>query len=199
MRLFTAIEIFGGGFGSGCTGPNCGRPSSGASVEHIHNAVAPLKNSMIERTEQVAREKVAQVFIDLAAHGNDLRLTAPYPRGTIGRNAYIQAVAKHKFYSSLVMHKLSSLMQHQPDIVYVDPQRVEKFVSEAKQTAADDYDAFVHKLQQKIGPVTSASLDGNHVWGYSHLTVTKSDGSTEKWRTQTIINMSKLEIGRAHV
>lgn len=69
---------------------------------------------------------------------------------------------------------------------------VEKFIQAAKADAAAQYEAFVAKLQQKIGEVKNATLKGNHVWSYSILTVEKPDGTVEHWKTQMIINVSKL-------
>jgi hypothetical protein len=54
------------------------------------------------------------------------------------------------------------------------------------------YTAFIQKLEGKVGAHTAAALDGSHVWGFSILTVTKADGTVEKWKTEQIINVSVL-------
>ena len=73
------------------------------------------------------------------------------------------------------------------------PETVEKFAASARETAAAEYDAFVAKLEAKIGDdVAAAELAGNHVWNHSTLTITRTDGSVERWRTSMIINVSKL-------
>lgn len=48
------------------------------------------------------------------------------------------------------------------------------------------------KLIGKIGPVTSATIKGNHVWGHSVLTITNPDAVVEHWKTRQIVNVSKL-------
>jgi hypothetical protein len=69
---------------------------------------------------------------------------------------------------------------------------VERFITRAKEDAAAQYDSYVQKLIGKIGEVTAASLDGDHVWGFSYLTVTLPNGKKEVWKTQMIVNISKL-------
>jgi hypothetical protein len=71
-----------------------------------------------------------------------------------------------------------------------DPARIESFVAQAKKDAEAAYTAFIYKLEEKIGAHESASLTGDHVWGYSLLTVTKG-ATVETWKTQQIINVSK--------
>lgn len=48
------------------------------------------------------------------------------------------------------------------------------------------------KLEMKIGEHLTATLEGNHVWGDSFITVEKANGENERWRTHTILNVSKL-------
>jgi hypothetical protein len=70
--------------------------------------------------------------------------------------------------------------------------KVRRFIKQRMEWAAADYDAFVIKLVKKIGEVKKAELHGNHVWGYSTLIVTIPDGEVQAWKTQQIVNHSKL-------
>lgn len=54
------------------------------------------------------------------------------------------------------------------------------------------YVAFAGKLETKVGEVTSATLDGSHVWGLSVMTVKTVGGETVKWQTRQIWNRSVL-------
>jgi hypothetical protein len=56
------------------------------------------------------------------------------------------------------------------------------------------YDSYVAKMNQKTNwPVAAVFRWGvGDVWGRSDLKVTLKDGSTEVWRTQVIVNVSKL-------
>jgi hypothetical protein len=79
-----------------------------------------------------------------------------------------------------------------PEFADMSAEKGEKFVQEARENAAFQYEAYVAKLNKKIGPAKSASLTGNHVWGYSFLTVVTESGETQIWKTQMIVNVSKL-------
>ena len=79
-----------------------------------------------------------------------------------------------------------------PVPVKMDREEIARFIKNSKEEAAAQYDAFVAKLIRKIGVVETAELTGNHVWSYSYLNVTKADGTKESWKTQMIVNVSKL-------
>src|SRR3970040_1103217 len=157
----------------------------------IETAVAPLKNEAIDRAEKEARSIVKQCREELKAAGNDLRAVAPYPNGHMDRFSYVVALSKYSLFERLTTWRKGSVSIHDPLYVDVDSNKVKKFVKVAREDAASQYDAFVAKLVSKIGEVQSASLEGNHVWSYSLLTVEKTTGK-EVWKTQQIINVSKL-------
>jgi len=69
---------------------------------------------------------------------------------------------------------------------------IDKFLDDAAAMASAQYDEFICKLIRKVGPCTAATLQGSHVWGYSTLTCSLVDGTTQAWRTQQIVNVSKL-------
>jgi len=83
-------------------------------------------------------------------------------------------------------------MSFAPHYVIITDKKIEKFINDSRKDASEQYDASVAKLVKKIGPVTDATLDGDHVWNYSILTVAKENGQIERWKTQMIINVSKL-------
>jgi hypothetical protein len=141
----------------------------------IEQAVSHLKAAAQDRAEQYARQIVTKAQADIAAKGS-IAAAAPYPKTwTVSGNEYRAMVAKYKLYCLVQSEKGAA-----------------KYVQDARENAAAQYDAFVAKLNSKIGPVTSASLQGDHVWGYSNLTVVTASGETQVWRTQQILNVSKL-------
>lgn len=146
-------------------------------LNHIENAVGHLKAEAQQRAEQYAREIIAQVVEALAHYTLDE--CAPAPRAwqapTVTVLQYKAAQRKRDLYKGLRSEAGQA-----------------KFVLDARANAAAQYDAFVAKLNAKIGPVTSAKLTGNHVWDFSNLEVVTEAGETQVWRTQTIINVSKL-------
>lgn len=162
------------------------------SREPVGLAVFPLKSAAVDRAERLARQKVANVMAELAANGWDLLACAPYPaRNAPNRDA---ALAKWQLFRSLVRHlKSVRSFMDTTDIVEPSEGAIERYVALNCQSAADQYDSFVIKLVSKIGEgVVDAKLAGDHVWAESTLTVNKADGSVEFWRTQQIVNVSKL-------
>lgn len=161
----------------------------------IHTAVAPLKADAIVRAEQEAQKIVAHVAAQLAAHDFNLNATAPYPKTYGSTRDYAVAKATHNLYVSLttVDEERNPRYGAAPAAYYVKMRnaRIARFIAQAQEDAAAQYDAFVAKLTHKIGDCDSATLEGNHVWGHSLLTVTKAN-VTEKWKTRQIVNTSKL-------
>lgn len=74
----------------------------------------------------------------------------------------------------------------------MDPEKVNHHLDATWQMASGSYDAYVHKMIEKIGkPVSGASVRGNP-WSGSTLDVTCTDGETQVWSTKMIINVSVL-------
>ncbi len=158
----------------------------------IAAAVLPLRDEAMTRAEQYAREIVASVREQLKAAGNDLNVAAPYPHSRMSRNEYMAKMHKYQLFSTLTKWREGSHRHHEPCFVDVDSNYVARFVKEAREDAAAQYDLFIMKLIAKIGDVETASLNGNHVWSYSFLTVSKARSVIEIWKTQQIMNVSKL-------
>lgn len=154
----------------------------------VAEAVLPVKVDAIRKAEQEALKRVEDVRAKLAEAGNDLKKAAPYPRDTWN----IGEMVRYQLFHSICKYRESVHTLGDPRLADVDAKMVRRFVDNAKKTAADQYDAFVWKLVLKVGEVEKAELSGNHVWSHSILTVTKKDGTVERWKTQTITNWSKL-------
>ena len=156
-------------------------------MKHVELAVEPLRSAAVARAEQTAKDTIALHLEKLAAVGWDLNILAPYPKS--GNRDYKNAVAYHHFILSITTYTQSTLRPGQPHIRKHCDANVARYVQICKDQAGAQYTAFVAKLTKKIGACDSAVLDGNHVWGYSHLTVSKA-GVTEVWKTQQIVNVS---------
>lgn len=167
-----------------------------ASREPVGRAVHAQKVDSVNRAEKEAREFVARVMAEMEKAGWDLEAAAPYPRGLNSWSSEFKAKRdRHNTFSRLTTADKSKGYQsygRAPYFVVRDDKAVERFVQEARDMAAGQYDAFICKLVSKVGECKDATLEGSHVWGYSHLTVTLLDGSTQVWRTQQILNWSVL-------
>jgi hypothetical protein len=167
-------------------------PTGANLMNLIEQAVSPLKADAIERATQEANKIIVSVTQQLAAAGNDLNIAAPFPNSMkCSREEYLTKISKYQLFSALCKGREATSRHGQPHLVDVNQERVARFIKSAQEDAAAQYEAFVAKLVRKIGDVQTATLVGNHVWAYSHLTVTKN-GVQETWKTQQIVNVSKL-------
>lgn len=162
----------------------------------IETAVAPFKSEAIAYGEQEAAKSVERILALLAEHDFDANDANPRLHRSYGTRD------DHKRYS-IWQGRIGSVTvsdrdrnpaitrYNGPDFVKADQKKIDLFVKQVGEAYGVSYDKFVEKLIHKIGAgVVSASLEGNHVWGHSILTVTKADGSVERWKTQTILNFS---------
>ena len=163
----------------------------------VRIAVEPLLSQAEEAAEQYANKIIKNVMDDLATNGWDLQKCAPWP-STVGirmdHHDYQRMKAKQSLYMSLTADNNPPNRSYQvgaPNIVKADPERQRLFIKEARCNAAHQYESFICKLEDKIGSHSAAELDGSHIWGHSILTVTTPEG-IQRWKTQTIINVSKL-------
>lgn len=155
-------------------------------------AVAPLKADAMDDAEREAKVTVRFISKNLEAAKWDRHAYAPYPRSTLMSPVnYRSAVDKYNLVASLTRGRTTSRRPGDPDLCDIVPEYVEKFIANARADAAAQYETFVAKLVHKIGDCETATLDGNHVWAHSILTVTKT-ASVEKWKTQQITNRSVL-------
>lgn len=169
-----------------------------AAQEPVGKAVWGAKSEAVAFAVEHAQKTIDHVADELAAHGWDINAAAPYP--SRGQPHYDRAKNKHQLFQSLTTSDPALCYQGgrpgEPRYVVlaVDNPRwgVEKFLNDTREATAAAYDAFICKLVAKVGAgVLCASLEGSHVWGYSILTVTKLDGTVERWKTQQITNYTQ--------
>lgn len=158
----------------------------------IAAAVLPLRQTALDRAAQEAQMVIDWCHAQLEEHGWDLELAAPYPRSFHeSRENYNRKLARRRLIESVTTYAKSSRSSREPNIRLKSEDKEASFIEAAKQNAGAQYDAFIGKLEAKVGEHSEAVLSGNHVWGHSILTVTTPNG-VERWKTQTIINQSKL-------
>lgn len=170
-------------------------PRAIVSSNPIEAAVMPLKNDAIKRASEYASERIKTALESLAANNWDVSIVAPRPDSLrTDRSMYLKMMAYNNFVVMITMsgahHESHGYRLNAPNIRLKSISAEEKYINQCKQDAGDQYDKFVAKLVAKIGACDTATLQGNHVWGYSILTAT-SGAITEHWKTQQIINVSK--------
>lgn len=151
-------------------------------------AVEPLRTATIERVGQEFDAYVARITERVAKANGDIDVLAPQPNSrTDGRIEYKRKQALRAAYYRICTHTGDYKAP-----VAVDQDKVVRACREEMDNASAQYDAFIAKLVGKVGDCVDATIAGSHVWGHSVLTVTKADGSVQRWKTQQILNVSVL-------
>lgn len=157
----------------------------------IADAVEPLRASAVQHAAEYAEAYIERVLANIARHGWDFDKAYPLPTSRMSRSEYTQVAISRMNASRLVSWTKPSIRTGEPCIVVRSDKGCAKFVQDAKDDADASYTAFVAKLEAKVGEHQRATLEGNHVWGFSVLTVLTADGE-QRWKTQQILNVSKL-------
>lgn len=164
-------------------------------MTHIAAAVTPLRDMATQEATRSAQKTIERVLADLEAHDWDLNRCAPIPNSGVGRAAYKSAMAKRSLCQSLAAYEPTKIGRRPKDPLLVQKSETLEalFVKRQIESAVHAYDMYVAKLTAKVGEVTDAKLDvSSSVWGSSVLTVTKTNGVVQKWKTQVIVNCSVL-------
>jgi len=166
-----------------------------ASNEPVGRALHPLKAEAVAYAREDAQKVIDRVYKELKEAGFDINVAAPRPNSLRdGTSTYKQKNAKRGLFSALTERADKDVGyrydRSAPEIVKLSDDGCSRFIENSAADAALQYDAFICKLVSKVGEVTGAKIIGDHVWGWSILTVTKADGSEQKWKTQQIRNYS---------
>lgn len=159
----------------------------------VEKAVLPLRAGAIQHAVEAANGLVKKIRGELEAVGWDANIAAPYPRGNLGKRDYNERRAKYHLVRSITK-RIGQLSRSpgDPEPVEIYDVGVARLVAEFERAAVDSYDSYVAKLISKVGEVIDAELLVEGTWSYSVLQVTKPNGSKEKWKTRTIVNVSVL-------
>lgn len=163
-------------------------------AQSIKDAVLPLKQAAEDRARSTIVDLIDKMHADLAADGNDVNKYVPIPSSGVGRKEYHIRQARRQFVESITKYTgPSSRRPGDPYIRVPSPEGVARAVQSCIEAATAAYDAYVFKLEGKIGEVVDANLNSStNLWYDSKLTVSKADGSVETWSTKCILNCSSL-------
>lgn len=157
--------------------------------DKIREAIEPMKQDAIQRATDEAQKVIKRVKKLLQDNDMNATKAAPYPKMGTRDPEYGKYLLVRK------ITKADRSTYGKDEFRQFSQEAEARFIEESREAAALEYEGFVLKMIEKItkfGNISSATIDGNHVWGYSHLTVELESGETQVWRTQMIINVSKL-------
>jgi hypothetical protein len=152
----------------------------------IAMAIAPLRAEAAAHALEWATNDAAQAKAKWTAAGFDLDVVAPSaPRGASKAEcAMARAAAAH--YLQFVTRAPDS------DAFVWSETCAQRYIARTVSETEADFDAFVLKLDGKVGAHTAAALVSGATWAYSLLRVTLADGAVQDWKTQRITNCSSL-------
>lgn len=168
-------------------------------VGPIAEALAPFRADAVKEAREATINMLARIEKQAEEAGYDLDALAPYPKNGMGRGPYLQALSRRRMFERLFKTQPKPVNiwgKGAPTLLVpgMIPDRVALEIEQAEKDAEFNYDAYVRKMMWKIGDVVSAECvnGGDDVWYSSVLAVVKADGTTERWHTQRIGNVSKL-------
>jgi len=157
----------------------------------IAQAVEPLRVAAQDRAMQFAAQRLDKLLAALGAVDWDLNKVAPIPKTNISRAEYRQRAEERVLLLRVTTPAWVRRRLGEPDKREVSVEAVARYLKSEREACSVAYDAFIAKLEQKIGECSAASLEGDHVWGYSVLSVETPAGA-QRWKTQQIVNISSL-------
>ena len=157
----------------------------------IADATHPMKIAAMEKTRKEAEEYLEKIKAILEENDFDPYKVVPKPFKTpdtpfnISYFAEKEADAKRYPYMFMVDRNGSKYGWSE--------NKAQKYIANCVNGTADHYNEYVSKMNNKIkNPVSAKFSWVSDVWGSSMLEVTLPDGTTEYWKTQIIVNVSKL-------
>lgn len=149
-------------------------------------AIAPLRAEAAAHALKWATGAAARAKDRLAAAGFDLDVAAPPAPKTAGKVERAVAAETRAF-----LIRFLTVPRGQVAYAWCE-QSAQRYIATTVRETEASFDAFVLKLDGKVGAHTAAELIAGATWGYSILRVTLADGTVQKWKTQRITNCSAL-------
>lgn len=156
-----------------------------------------VRNEALQRAEAFARRQLEYVEAALQVAGMDLNVFAPRPNSHMSRSEYFAATTK-RAQAVLMTERVggaSSRRHTDPHIVCFTDKSRQLYINDARRETEIAFDAFVVKLNARVGAHVACTVETgptNNPWGYSIISVTAPDGTVTRWKTQQILNVSKL-------
>lgn len=175
----------------------------------IYAAVEVYRAPAIQRAKERAAEMLDKMYAALAAADWNLDVVAPEPRSMrdskreyhqkkAARAAFLSIASRDKArcdaaYREFYANPNRDLRERAATFVQRDQELANRYIKHAADEADAAFFGYVSKLTAKVGEgVVKAEVDNGSLWTHSILTITKADGSIQRWKTQCIINVSVL-------
>lgn len=162
------------------------------ALSPIAQAVEPRRVASIERARESALRYVEAVRARLVEAGMDFDAAFPRPTIRMSRVEYRSAQSVRDTAIRLCRVLVSTRRPGDPLPVEISEEGVARFVAQIEADASADFDAYVAKLESKVGETVEAEINASPLWNGSVLTVRTIAGAVERWSTKQIVNVSVL-------
>ena len=160
----------------------------------VATAVAPLEKAAVTMRKRWIAARIRMVRRALEACGGDLHEVVQAHEAIIGYSLPRESRREFARFAVDVTRPQASrpVTYGRRDPLYVEicPDCVRRVLAKGEAEARAQYQAYVAKLDAKVGHCDTAELSGNAVWTFSVLTVHKGD-TVERWQTRMILNVSR--------
>lgn len=182
----------------------------------LTDTLAPAKKQSIEYAERSAGEYYDRLRGIMEKAGWNLDKVIPVPEAPPLRDRHVEGsnygkrkydhdmaiqqrlpflhlfevnkAAKQKFITKNKIKPYTDEMHKVPVfLMHTDAARV-ACIETAKKRAAEQFDSYVVKLADKIGPEAESATYEGHIWLNSMLRITMKSGDVQNWTTKQIVN-----------
>jgi hypothetical protein len=165
-------------------------------VQILSKELAPYLVEMKKRYREGGKQFVSLIEKKLKEHDWDLNKLVPRMKNIHDRKAYIE----YQRYKQKIQTVTEPDKDKNPLVLRFDgpyylqmaPGKIAAFLQQMEKDAEVSFDSYIAKLAEKIGQeIKSADVQGN-LWNGSILEVVTLANEVQRWKTQIIINRSKL-------
>lgn len=150
-------------------------------------AIAPLRKEAADNARAWATQSAADARAKLEAAGFNLDTLVPRPGRGASKAEYAMAAEARAHYFQFLKAWSAARTSY-----VLDEAAAQRYIDRAVRDTEASFDAFVLKLDGKVGAHKAATLVAGATWSYSILRVTLADGTVQDWKTQRITNCSSL-------
>lgn len=163
-------------------------------LEIVRNAVLPMKEVAEDNAARTMSARIEETLKTLEDDFNwDVDAMAPYPSSLRNSRAdFKQKLSKYQFVRAITVSTQGARFVNEPDYVTRDHAKIARAIRQARELAAETFEAYACKLTGKVGTdvVKADATTDSNLWLASTLQVYHNDGAFTTWNTKTIVNCS---------
>ena len=126
----------------------------------IAQAINPSRAAAVDHAVRRAQNFVDVIKAELMDAGMNLDLVAPMANRQMSREEYRQTLARYDFVNRITTHPATRRRSDARIALGFNADGIAQFLSNIATDAAADFDAYVAKLESKVGECATAEIQG---------------------------------------